>query len=403
MAKSASQLIFDQNKSLILNAIRDKGPISRIELTRVTGISAPTVTRIVSSLISDHLVRNTGLGNSSGGRPPVILEFDTESCFVIGIEWGFTHIRGVLSNLNGDIRIEKNIKIDLSAGFDEALESLYDLIADLQNRSMLSSKRLKGIGISAAGYINKKTGNIEFSPVQKWQNINIKEPLETRFNVPVYIDHQSRVLALCEHLYGRAKEIKDLLFINVDYGMGAGILVDGLVMQGFDGFSGEMGHIHISPPDGYGERICLCGKKNCLAEFVSGRGIGETAALFLKDNSDSLLASMIEGDTDSVSAKLVSKAAEEGDSFCGQILQDAGEILGITIANMTNILNPEAVLLGGKLAKSDYYFSIIEKSFNENRLRGSARAISLIRSNMINQAAVKGAAALVLQNILNFS
>ena len=402
MAKTASQLIFDQNKSTILNAIRDKGTISRIDLAHQTGISPPTVTRIVNSLLKEKLVRNIGKGSSSGGRPPVILEFAADSCYVIGIDWGLTHIKGILADLNGDVVYERDIPYGLSESIEEDLERVCDLVRYLLGGSMISPESLKGIGLAAAGYINKRSGTIEFSPVQKWQNINIKTPLQDAFHVPVFLDYISRVMALSEHLYGNARDVKDLLFVSVDYGLGAGLLMDGNLVQGYDGFSGEIGHTYVTPPPGYVDRTCVCGKKNCLAEFVSGRGIAKTARRRIDAHKKSLLWELCGKDPEKINAKLVGQAAEEGDSFCQQVLKDAAGILGISIANITNILNPESVVLGGKICRSDVFFSEVEEQFRLHGLRMVSRSVSLIRSGMIGQAGVKGAAALVLRGILNF-
>ncbi|MGL1893427.1 MAG: ROK family transcriptional regulator [Spirochaetaceae bacterium] len=403
MAKTTSQLIFDQNKSIILNTIRDKGPISRVDLTKRTGISAPTVTRIVSSLINSSLVRNVGIGTSSGGRPPVILEFDSTSCYVIGIEWGLTHIKGIAANLNGEIIIEKSNPYNLSTEIDKDIRSVIELIKELQSKVELPLDRLKGIGISAAGYINKKTGTIEFSPVQKWHNVNIKEPIQDAFNVPIFIDHQSRVLALNEYLYGESNDMKDILFINVDYGLGAGLLINGEIFQGFDGFSGELGHLYTNPPINYEERLCMCGKKNCLAEFVSSRGIIKTLQNHLTENSTSSIYELYKTNPTLITVKIIDEYAMNGDKVCIDILTEAGKLLGISIANITNIFNPEAVILGGKLMSSNFYFSVIKDYFMTHGLKGTSREIKFLKSKLIDHAAVKGAAALVLQSILNFS
>ena len=402
MAKTASQQIFDQNKSTILNGIRNNGPISRIELAHQTGISPPTVTRIVNSLMEEKLVRNTGVGSSSGGRPPLILEFAADSCYVIGINWGLTHIKGIAADLNGDVLYERDIPYGLSNNIEEDLERVCDLVRYLIGGAMIPPDSLKGIGIAAAGYINKRTGTIEYSPVQKWQNINISIPLQETFHVPVFLDHLSRVMALSEHLYGNARDIRDLLFITVDYGLGAGLLLNGTPVKGHDGFSGEIGHIYVTPPAGYEDRICVCGKNNCLAEFVSGRGIAKTARQALIKNKESILQDLCGGRPETITAKMVDEAAEKGDTVSLDILKDAGRILGISIANISNIFNPESVILGGKICRSEVFFKETASQFHQHGLQGTIRKVKLLRSEMIGQAAVKGAAALVLQGILNF-
>lgn len=400
MIKSSSQLILTQNKSKILNAIRDNGPLSRTELTRLTNISPPTVTRIVNILIKERLVRDIGIGASNGGRPPIILEFDAESCVVVGIEWGLTQLKGIIANLNGVILFERVIAIGTDNNIEHELEEVCDLVRYLLGSALISPERLKGIGIAAAGYINKKTGTIEYSPVQKWQNINIKKPIKELFHVPVFIDYLSRVMSLSEHLYGCAKDIKDYIFITIDYGLGAGILLEGLTVKGFDGFSGEIGHILVTPPPGYKDRVCVCGKKNCLATFASGRGIVQTLKTDLQNRLPEAESLIADFSTNDFTADLIIGAAENGNSYCRRIVSEAGYLLGVAIANISLMLNPEAVILGGHLMGSELFFQEISSNFYTNCLRGSSRSISLLKSNIIDQAAVKGAAALVLESIL---
>jgi predicted NBD/HSP70 family sugar kinase len=402
MAKSASQLIFDKNKSSVLKAIRDHGPVSRVELSQLTAISAPTVTRLVNSLIADRLVRNTGMGTSRGGRPPMILEFDGDSSYVIGIDWGLTHIKGILSNLDGEVLFERDIPQGLSNNIEGDLERVKDLVRKLIGSAYVPADRLKGIGIAAAGYINKHSGTIEYSPVQKWHRINIKDPLQEEFGVPVHIDYVSRVMALSEQLYGQARGYDDFIFITVDYGMGAGLIVNGSLVQGDDGYSGEFGHTRIVPAEGYDSRSCLCGKPDCLAEYVSGRGIAFSAGE-RRAEIDPVLAGLDgDGSDGEITAKQVSLAAEKGDPVSREIFADAASMLGVAIANISNLLNPRAVILGGKLMRSDFYFKSIQDVFARNTLVGVPREIKVLRSELQDKTAVRGAVALVLEKILTF-
>ncbi len=402
-SESTLQTVRNTHKSVILKAIRDAKEISRADITSVTGISSPTVTRIVNQLIAEGLVRNIGIGGSSGGRPPVILEFNAKSCYVIGIEWGLTQINGVIADLNGENLVSKSIEYELSSEFEIDLKLVIDLIHDLLAEGTLNRDMVKGIGIAVAGYVNKRTGTIEFSPVQKWHNIDVSKPIEKEFGIPVILDYLSRVATLGEYLYGVGRDINELLYISIDYGIGAGILHEGKVAQGYDGFTGEFGHIYITPPEGYQDRLCFCGKMNCLAEFVSGRGIARTAKRKIDRYPESLLLPMCDNKPERITAKMIAQAAKFGDEFARKILSEAGDMLGISIANISNILNPEAVIIGGKISKSDFFFSEVRKSFSAHGLRGVPREIRLLKSENIDDAVVKGSIALVLEGVLDYS
>ena len=333
----------------------------------------------------------------------MILEFDSESNYVVGIEWGLTHMKGILSNLDGEILCEKDIPHGLAKDIGQDLERVKDLIRYLIDRPSIPGGSVRGIGVAAAGYINKRTGIIEYSPVQDWHNVNAKDPLYEEFRIPVYIDYLSRVMALGEHLYGSARRYRDFVFVTVDYGLGVGIFADGRLIQGHDGYSGEFGHIRVVPGPSLGDRTCVCGKTNCLAEFVSGRGIANTAASRLNDMDRDILNRVLADRRTEITAKEVSKAAEYGDSTCRAILDEAGTMLGTKIADVSNILNPEAVVLGGKLMRSDYYFETIRDAFSKNGLVRAPRRIEITRSTLENNTIVKGAVALVLENILSLT
>jgi glucokinase-like ROK family protein len=390
------------NKVKVLNLIRNARKISRADIVKETGISAPTVTRIVDDLIhNEKLVKQVGTGESKGGRPPKIVQFNGENNLIIGLDWGRTHIYATLSNLNAEILHETDTHVEASQDFNKDLDKLYSIIEQLIGQSGIEEDKLAGIGIAAAGYVNKE-GIIEYSPNFSWKNVDLKKPISERFGVPVIVNNVSRVMALGELYYGN-HGMKDFVFVNLGFGIGAGIIANGKPLLGFNGISGEFGHTKLYP-DAYNSRTCVCGKSNCLECFVSGRGIEQTAKERIKDHPDSLVNELTHNNTDVIDARLLAQAAGEGDSFAHGIFLEAAEILGISIANMTNILNPEAVILGGKVTRTgDFFISRIREVFNREQLVHTNVPVKLMQTSIPGKTAVKGATALVLREILSLN
>lgn len=397
--KGSAEYINRLNKIQVLNLIRESGEISRAEIVKKTGLSAPTVTRIVDNLINaEKLVEQVGVGISSGGRPPMIVRFNGEDSYVVGVDWGRTHIFGILSNLNGDVLEELDVQTESNDNFDEDLQSAIRLIEKLIKGSGIDTRKLHGIGVAAAGFINKKSDIIEYSPNFKWKNVDIRKPLAERFRVPVIVDNVSRVMAHGELLYGIGDHCKDFIFINVGYGIGAGIIVEGKSFTGYDGMAGEIGHNRIVSPAAGGLR-CACGKMDCLECYSSGRGIAELAREKIKYYKDSALGRVSE-----ITTEVIAEYARRGDELALQLFNQAADLLGISIASMANVFNPQTIVLGGKVIKAgNFFIERINRVFQREIIQQPSRKIKVIQSRLGDEAAVKGAVSLILREVLELN
>ena len=393
------------NKITVLNIVRDEKEISRAEIVKISGLSAPTVTRIVDSLIhKERLLVDAGMGESSGGRPPLLVGFNGTGNFVIGIDWGRTHIHGIVSNLNAETVWSIDIPVSAEGNFVNDLSKVRVLIRELIDHSGVDENKILGIGMAVAGFVNHKTGIVEFSPNFGWKNIHVKNEFQDSFNIPVFVDNVSRLMALGELSYGLGDKIKDFVFINIGYGIGSGIILDGKPVYGYDGFAGEVGHtrIHINKPGG--SRICVCGKSDCLECYASGRGILETAMENLDLNKQSLLWKEYNKDKEKISTEIISGLAKEGDEFCKKIMEDAAEILAVSFANYANIVNPGAIILGGKVTGAgDFFFEKIREVFQNESLKNVSRPVRILKSGILGEAGVKGAIALILKEVLELN
>ncbi len=243
--KMDAGLLHLANKKVLLKLIKKKGKISRSELTRITGLTPPTVARIVGDLANiDQLVEYVGVGASSGGRPPVIVKFKNEGNYIIGIDLGATYIRGCLVDLNANFISEIQIPTEIENGFTSIIEKVTQVIHKLQSRKEDNAK-IWGVGIGVAGLVNDETGIIESSPDFGWTNIKLSEELKSKLDLPFFFDNSTRLMALGELKLGANQNLKNFSIINVGYGIASGLVVGGQLLRGHKGFAGEFGHISV--------------------------------------------------------------------------------------------------------------------------------------------------------------
>lgn len=397
----SAEYIYKLNKKTILNLIRQEGVISRADIVKQTGISASTVTRIADSLINkEKLAIQIGTGVSTGGRRPILVKFNGKDSYVIGVDWGRTHIYVVLANLDGEHIFEMNVPCEPDNNFNKDLAKTCKIIETVIVRSRVDINKLLGIGVAAAGLLNKTNDIIKFSPNFNWRDVDIKTPLEDKFKVPVVIDNVSRVMALGEYYYGDGQKYRDFIYINIGYGIGAGIIHNAEPFFGSSGITGEIGHNTVIPESNI---KCVCGRNGCLETISSGRGISETAKREIVNNKSSILNEICENDIDSINAEMVAQGAKLGDQLCIEILNKSAYYLGLSISKIVNFMNPQVVYIGGgvSLAGANYIDTLV-KSIKKYTLPDIYENVKVKTSTHKENAAVVGALSLILTKVMNF-
>jgi glucokinase-like ROK family protein len=400
--KGSPQYINKLNKIRILNIVREKGQISRAEISKLSKISAPTVTRIVDSLINDEqLVREIGMGESSGGRKPTLVEFSGFDNYVIGIDIGTTHIDGILSNLNAEILEEVRIETHLEEGFESIIDRTVEVICNLRAHSKVAGKKILGVGLAVPGLINRYENIIEISPDLHWEYIDLKKILREKCDLPLKFDNVTRVMALGELWYGIGRAIKYFAVINIGYGIGAGIIIDGKPLYGPFGMAGEFGHMTL---DKDSTIRCECGNLGCLEALASGNAIAQCARDRLSKNSHSILNEMVDGNLSKINAQIVAEGARKGDKLAVDIFNNAVDYLGAGVSSLINLISPQMVLVGGGVAQSeDLIFDQLRKVVDERTIKTRTRKINIQPVSFGMQAATKGAVALILNEILSLN
>lgn len=397
-AKMDSGSLHLANKKVILSLIKLNRQISRSDLAKATGLTPPTVTRIVDELVySNKLAEYIGTGDSSGGRPPVIVKFNNESNYIIGIDLGATYIRGCLVDLNAKFIYEIQLPTEIDKGFESIIEKVIQLINKIRSRNENGS-RIWGIGIGVAGLVDRETGIIEFSPDFGWSNIDMRKKLKDQLDLPFFYDNSTRLMALGELKLGSRPDIKNFAIINFGYGIAAGLVVNGKVVKGHSGFAGEFGHISIDKESGV---KCQCGMNGCLEALASGHRIAELGRNELTGYNSEMLKNLCYGNPKLVTAELIAKAAKMGDLASLRIFDEVTEYLCKGIGVIANLLNPERIYLGGGVSlNGQFLYDMINKKKSEYLLSSNSK-LPILPSTFGERATTIGAVSLVLEKILN--
>lgn len=393
-----SKYIKKLNRLKILNIIKNNPSATRSQLAEVTGLTPPAITGIIRELIDRGFVREVGLGRSYGGRKPVKLEINENKGYVIGIEVTRQEVTiGVADLINMPHHIERQ-SADMSCP-DKSIADLINIIKKIQDDS---PKPILGVGIAFPGLLKSRSGIITRSVNlgSSWNNYNVRAALTEAVNIPIYMDNNSNVAALAEKYFGYGKTYENLVYVNVGEGISAGILADDSIIQGYSGYAGEVGHTVVVPQG----PLCNCGNRGCL-EALCG-----IPALLCKVNSEIRFIN----ESDSLYSLWRQKkyinfddlkaAARVKDSYSYNVFRQVGRYLGVALANIINLYNPDVIFIGGKLSQaSDVFWDVMIDSIHSNAFPDIARTTDIKLSKLGESSGVAGACALVVRELFSSS
>jgi len=374
------------NRSNVLNTIKTKGSISRIEIARSTGLSAATVTGITADLIADGFVYEKEEGDSRGGRRPILLAINPRGGYVVGIKLMEDHAIGAITDLEATIVAKYSSKLK-DKSLDTGIESLVEVVNVLMGEGGIVSEQLLGVGVGLAGIVNAKKGVLRYSPYFGWHDVPLVEILRSRLKVPVHIDNDVNTLTLNEQLFGTGQGKENFITVTIGRGVGLGIVVNGQIYRGGNGGGGEFGHTIIDP-EGH---QCDCGKKGCLETYVS-----DPALLRLAFEA----ASRGELPEEPKNVDELIAYAKSGVSVAQSIIAQGGVTLGYGIANLINIFNPQEVIISGEGVRAgELMFEPMRATIAQYVMPGLAEDTDICIDVWEDDAWARGAASLVLQEL----
>ncbi len=397
--RGSFELMKQLNVSAVLKVIKDNGSLSRAEIAKLTGLTPASVTNITKFLIEDNFLIESKIGESSGGRPPIILEFNPDARYVIGVGIGVGVIDVVITNLSASIIIKREMRIEEERyDYDLVFKKLVNLINEVVKSSKIDKEKILGVGVALHGIVNAKTGISIHALYYGWKNEDIKEKLEEELDLTVYVDNDVRAMSLGESWFGATKDIANFVTLNISNGIGAGIIINNMPYYGVDFSAGEIGHIVVEAD---GDK-CNCGNYGCLETVASNNNIIKKAIKLIKQGVNSSLSKDID-DINNLSIEDICKAANDGDELSITILKEAARYIGIAITNLINILNPTAIVVVGEIFENTTHTIETLSEIVKNRgLKLSSENVRIIRSLLGRDAAVVGAATLVIKEIFSY-
>lgn len=394
-----SKYVKKMNRMTVLNIIKANELISRQQLAQLTGLTPPAITGIIRELLDIGFVMEVGLGTSQGGRRPVKLKFNAKAGYVIGVEVTSNETVLVIADLENDPIHSMNVDIDMTDP-EVGIPQLLATIQQVRNSQENAGKNFLGVGIAFPGLITAKEGiikrSINLGP--KWRQFPLKKTLESELRLPVFIESNAKSSALAEWWFGGGTNFRNLVYINLGEGISAGIISADRVIQGAGGHAGEIGHSFMME-DG---PLCNCGNRGCL-EAIAGipallRKTNEDLPLM---NAEDLLKLDWEKNGKIEMEDILQYAGVEG-SYSRQLLQHAANYVGLTIANVINMYNPEAVFIGGKLAvMAETFIELIREKVNSHSFPDIARSTKIEISALGTHSGVIGSCALALRELLH--
>lgn len=372
------------NKSIVLDAIQKQSPISRAKISELTGLNKATVSIMVQELINEHFAMESGHGISSGGRKPVILLFNEKAGYSIGIDLGVNYILAVLTDLQGAIVSKVQYSMN-SSSFNDVFEKLKQAIQVLTDACPDSPYGIVGIGIGVPGIMDRD-GILLSAPNMSWNNIHLKEMLESACSYPVVVDNEANCGALGEKEFGAGQNTENLLYISVGIGIGSGLVINNEIFRGKSGFAGEVGHVSIET-DGIS---CSCGNAGCWELYASEQALLRILKLENDDaNQDQLLHGLV-------------KKAEEGDREVIEALQQIGYYLGVGLTNLVNLFNPEKIIIGNRISEFRKWLQpVIHEICTQRSLAFTQEETDIVFAERGVYSAALGASSLALQQFFS--
>lgn len=312
---------------------------------------------------------------------------DEKAKYIIGIDLGGTNIKGAFLDRDGHTLEKISITTNADKGAQVVIARILHVIDELIQWAEVDKSHIAGIGIGVPGQIDYDRGEVLFAPNLGWRNVFITDEIARATGLPVYLDNDGNVAALGEMWCGAGKGYSDIIALTIGTGIGGGIILRGKVLRGITGSAGEVGHM-IMQENG---PLCNCGKRGCLETLSSASAILRKARESIENSKKTSLVEYSQ-----LEAKDIFKAAESGDQIALDIINESARWLGIAIANLINVLNPQLVVIGGGVARAgDILINPIRRVALENALEVAAKAVKIVPAQLGNDAGCIGAGALV--------
>jgi transcriptional regulator of PTS gene len=382
----------NEQKMKIVQAIsQHREALTIPELSSELKITAPTCIKLVNQLIAAGIINEVGKKETRAGRKPALYALDGSNFQVIGVEILMKRVSfSILDNHLNTIYVKHKTDFALE-NTSERLNLVVSFIEACMNDANVSSREIIGMGVGITGRVKKSDG--ESLTFFNFLDKPLASYLSEVFDIPVFLNNDTRCFGMAEKIIGKAKNASNAIIINLSRGLGTSLIINNIVVEGGAGFAGELGHMQW----GLNEKVCICGKKGCLGNEVSGYTLEEQFKERIQQGEKSLVTEKVS--VDLIRYDDILNAANLGDALSIDLVQQMALRLGKALGNIINLLNPEFIIIGGKFAKvRDILLDPVKTGMASSALVSPLKYCEIDFSEMGDLAGMKGAGALVLEH-----
>lgn len=375
----------ERNRQRVLESLREQGKTSQAGIARATGLSRTTVSSVVAELKDSGLVFEVDAvearaPDQRGGRPGVLLVLQDSSRAVIGIDFGHSHVQVALADLAHNVLAERLCRLDVDRRAADALDAAARMVEEVLVEANVPRSAVIRAGIGIPGPVDRERGTVGSATILPgWLGLRIASEMVGRLGLPVEIENDANCGALAELTWGAGRDCSNFAYIKAATGIGAGLVIDGRLLHGASGTAGEIGHTTLDE----GGALCYCGNRGCLETVASGPAI---------------LHLVGQGQTGTQTLERVIELAGQGDVRCRRAISDAGREIGVAVAGLCNLINPERVIVGGLLSRAgDVLLQPMRDSIRRHAVQAAAQKVDVVQAVFVERAELLGSLALALR------
>ncbi len=394
---SKPRLLKNLNRSLILRLVRERGPISRADIAKRTKLSLPAVLKIVDGLVQDGFLRELGEGVSTGGRPPRLVELNPDGAYAVGVDLTPDRMRVGVADLTFTLRAERQTEIDPLSGYGTVLKQMTATVRQVLAESKVRRERVLGVGVAVPGLVHTETGVVAIAAnLAGWNKVPLAPDLSRELGLPVIIQDDARTCALAEMWHGRRSGMAHFISVDVEVGVGAGIVLNRELYDGYRGIAGEIGHMVVEQ-DG---KPCGCGKRGCLETVASLAAMLEDA----RSRPSPMLAELCDQQPDKLDVGCLLKALRAGDDRAEEIIERAARKLGKALGNLMNVLDVETIIINSDIVEAgEAYFGPLRDEVSKYYFLSAEKPVRIVPSKLGRDAGLLGAVTLILREMFAVS
>ncbi len=389
--KADQGVVRRHNASIVLHQLRLHAPLSRADLAKRIGLNRSTVSSIVARLLDQGFIHETAFQTDKLGRPGLSLELNPLGGCAVGVEIAPDSVHVILTDFVAQVIWRRRVRMSVGEPQANYLDAADELVRQALYQARGHGLRALGIGLVLPGMVDVQTGELKYAPALRWHDVPFRTTWQERFGLPVFVENNASAAALGEFYFGVARNVPNFLYVGAGVGMGGGIVINGQLFRGRGGFAGEMGHMTLDPNGA----LCACGRQGCWETLVGPQ------AVVSQYRRRASVAAAQRIDVDGHGFEEIVAAADADDLAALAVMQDLGHYLGIGIANLVNIFNPQLVVLGGLYSLAHQtIIPIIKGAVKRHSLFPMRTALSVVPSQRGIEDGLLGGVALILDDLM---